>query len=371
MLTLHETYIHRCLELARQGQGKTHPNPMVGAVVLDEAGHVVGEGFHPQHGGPHAEVVALDQAGGRAQHGTLYVNLEPCNHTGKTPPCTEKILAAGIQTVYFGMRDPNPHVAGQGAAYLQQKGLTVHAGILEAECRKLNEAFCHFVETGRPFVVLKQALTLDGRIATRSGESQWITNESARQWAHQLRSQSDAILTTTETIIKDNSLLTVRNAPLLGQPPIRIILDRHLRLAPEQYRIFEAIPETAPLWIFTLKGHSEHPHVQAAKALGAEFFEVSDGPHGLCLDEVLHVLGKKRITQLLIEAGGRLAGSLLEERLVQKLWLVYGNKLILDPSAKPAFSGSPCLRLDKALSLKMDSSFQLENNLVLETYPTL
>lgn len=365
----HEFYMRRCLTLAQLGQGKTHPNPMVGALVLDASGQQVGEGYHPQYGGPHAEVVALDRAGQKAQGGTLYVNLEPCNHMGKTPPCTDKILTSGISRVICGTSDPNPKVAGQGIERLKAQGLSVEVGVLQADCEKLNEAFFHFIQTQTPFVVLKQAMTLDGRIATRHGESQWITSPMARRWVHQLRAQSDAILTTAETVLKDNSLLTVRETPLLGNAPIRIVLDRQLRLDPAKHQLLQSITEKQPVWVFTTAENAAHPVSQQVEALGGQVFKVSAEQDKLNLSEVLNTLGQKGITQLLVEAGGELAGALLNQKRLQKLWLIYGNQIFADPMAKPAFAGEPLTRLDHAQRFNITSQFMLENSWVLEAYP--
>lgn len=369
MSEVHEFYMQRCLELARQGRGNTHPNPMVGAVVLDAAGQVVGEGFHAAYGGPHAEVVAFRQAGDAARGGTLYVSLEPCSHTGKTPPCTEAVLTAGVQAVVCGMTDPNPRVAGSGIDTLRAHGLTVRSGVLEAECQRLNEAFCHFIQTRRPFVVLKMALSLDGKIATRNGDSQWITGPGARRWVHRLRAESDAVLTTAETILADNCRLTVRDTPRLGKPPVRIVLDRQARLEPDRWALFQAIEQDGPVWIVTSRGQNHTPSLQRAIASGARVIEVPDNGQGLVLEAVLDTLGEAGITQLLVEAGGRLAGSLLNQRLINKLWLIYGNQILGDPAAKPGFLGDPLFRLSDAPRMRIASSFTAGDNTFLEAYP--
>lgn len=368
MFPLDDLYMSRCLALAQLGQGKTHPNPMVGCVVLDAAGKVVGEGYHTQYGAPHAEGMALAQAGDKAQSGTLYVNLEPCNHIGQTPPCTEAIVAAGIKTVVYGMSDPNPRVAGGGGQSLQSRGLVVRHGVLQAECQYLNEAFSHFVQTGRPFVILKQAMTLDGKIATRHGESQWITGHVARRWVHQLRAQCDGILTTAETVLKDNSQLTVREAPLLGKLPVRIVLDRHCRLDPTITALFQPVETGGPVWVFTKTSHVVHPNAQKAQAMGAKVFTVPDDGQGLDLQAVLEILGQERITQLLVEAGGRLAGSLIQQQLVQKLYLMYGPSLMLDPAAKAGFVHGPLLTLADMPTLQVIRHFQLAQDTVVEAY---
>ncbi len=362
------SWMQKCLDLARQGVGRTHPNPMVGSVVLDREGQLAGEGFHSAYGEPHAEVMALRMAGERARGGTLVVNLEPCHHSGKTPPCTEAILAAGIQTVITSMIDPNPQVAGHGIQTLQSKGLTVLNGILEAESQKLNEAFTHFIQHQTPYVVLKMAMTLDGNIATRSGQSQWITGPDARQWVHQLRSVSDGILTTAETVLQDNCQLTVREAPLSGKPPVRIVLDRRLRLNPEQHRILNTTASSGPVWIFTRAGNDTHPLAQSLQAGGHRLFTVPEKGVGLDLEAVMTILGQERITQLMVESGGKLAGSLLQSQLIHKAWLLYGPRLLNDPAAQPAFSGPPCFSLSQACDVRILSHAMVGDTLLLETY---
>jgi len=371
MDTTHAFMMQRCLQLALQGTGKTHPNPMVGCVVLDATGQVVGEGFHPYIGGPHAEVVALDQAGEKARGGTLYVNLEPCNHHGKTPPCSQRVVASGVKTVYYGMQDPNPKVAGSGVETLKAAGIEVISGVLEAESQKLNEAFSHYIQTRQPFVVLKQALTLDAKIATRSGESQWITCPKARQWVHQLRGQSDAILTTAQTVMQDNSRLTVRDVPLPGRPPTRIVLDRRATLNPREYALFQMEEQSGAVWMVTQKGQGRHSNLVVARAMGVQVFEVDAVGTGLDLNQVIVLLGQQQVTQLLVEAGGHLAGALLQAGLIQKLRLMYGNKLLMDNAALSAFVGEPLFRLQDALSLTLTSTQLLGDSLLLEAYPKL
>ena len=219
------------LELAEQGRGWTSPNPMVGAVVVKD-GTVVGKGFHKAAGSTHAEIHALNDAGEKARGATLYVTLEPCSHIGRTPPCTQAILTSGIKRVVAGMKDPNPLVIGGGLAFLKSQGLDVSAGVCEDECLRLNEIFIKSVTTSLPFVILKCAATLDGRIATRTGDSKWITNPLSRQFVHELRHAVDAIMVGIGTVLKDNPLLTTRLEGRKGSDPIRIVLDTHLSIPP-------------------------------------------------------------------------------------------------------------------------------------------
>ena len=230
-----EIWMQRCRQLASQAAGKTAPNPLVGAVIVRE-GQVVGEGFHPGAGQPHAEVLALGAAGDRAAGATLYVNLEPCNHTGRTPPCTEAIMAAGIARVVVGMIDPDPRVAGGGVERLRQSGIEVTVGVEAAACQQLNEAFVHSVLQQRPFGILKYAMTLDGKIAASSGHSAWVTGPASRTWVHQLRSRCDAVIVGGQTVRQDNPRLTSHGQG--DRNPLRIVMSRHLDL-PAQAHLWE------------------------------------------------------------------------------------------------------------------------------------
>jgi diaminohydroxyphosphoribosylaminopyrimidine deaminase/5-amino-6-(5-phosphoribosylamino)uracil reductase len=357
-------YIQRCLDLAQHGRGRVSPNPLVGAVVLDSRGRKVGEGFHPYAGGPHAEVVALEQAGVAARGGTLYVNLEPCNHTGKTPPCTQAIVNAGIERVICGTLDPNPLVAGQGRDFLQNHRISVRYGFLEAQCRELNAIFFHHITQQRPYVALKLAMTLDGRIATRSGESQWITGPFARHAVHAFRAQYDAILTTAETVLADNPLLTVRDA-LVGNPPVRVILDRHLRLANrEDFHIFNT--DDAPTWVFTARGNY-HPSLEELN--GVKVFEVPMNGVGLDLAEVFKVLYEEGVTSVFVEGGGRLAASLLKHKLVNRLYAFMAGKLMMDTHALSAVAGSLLPRLADAPAFSLTQATPLAGDWLLEGVP--
>ncbi|MDX2085345.1 MAG: bifunctional diaminohydroxyphosphoribosylaminopyrimidine deaminase/5-amino-6-(5-phosphoribosylamino)uracil reductase RibD [Candidatus Melainabacteria bacterium] len=363
-------YMQRCLSLAWQGWGSVSPNPMVGAVVLDAKGRKVGEGFHAQAGGPHAEVVALNQAGEAAQGGTLFVNLEPCNHTGKTPPCTERIIQSGIQQVFCGTLDPNPLVYGSGRDALQNARISFKHGFLEAECLQLNEIFFHYITTRRPFITLKLAMTADGRIAARNGDSQWITGPTARQYVHHLRSGYDAILTTAQTVMADNPALTVRTPQLNPRyrPPIRIILDRHFRLNPETYRIFNK--EDAPTVVVTSRVRHHRENALAARTTGIEVLEVDDTGTGLDLVQLLCALGEKSITSILVESGGRLATQLLSAQLVNKCHLFYAPTILADSAALPGFGGGPVLSsLEQRIRFHRVEQHQLEQDWLLTLYP--
>ena len=247
MLKSDADFMRMALNLAREGWGYTSPNPMVGAVVVRE-GMVVGKGFHQMVGGPHAEVHALEEAGESAEGATLYVTLEPCNHLGRTPPCTRRVIESGIRRVVVAMEDPNPDVQGGGNAFLRARGIKVDVGILEDEARKLNEIFITYVTTRQPFVILKCAATLDGRIATRTGDSKWVSGEKSREFVHYLRHGLDGILVGSGTVLADDPSLTTRREGRKGVDPIRIILDTRLSI-PENARILNLDSEAETILV--------------------------------------------------------------------------------------------------------------------------
>lgn len=313
-----EVWMERALALAALGRWTTSPNPMVGAVVLDAHGQLVGEGFHRAAGQPHGEVLALEQAGARARGGTLYVTLEPCCHHGRTPPCTDAVLAAGIRRVVVAMADPDPRVAGGGLGCLRQAGLTVVQGVGEARARALNQAFLHRVDHGRPWGVLKWAASVDGRIATTTGDSQWISGVPARQWVHQLRSQCDAVLVGAGTVRSDNPLLTSRGQ---RQPePLRVVLSRRLHL-----------PRQARLWDQTVAGTMVFHSPGANPAVAAQLEQ--QGVECVALEPcsprtVLEHLVRRGCNKVLWECGPALAAAAVREGCVQEVAAVQAPKLL-------------------------------------------
>ena len=361
-----EVYMARCLALAELGAGSVSPNPLVGAVVLDAQGRTIGEGYHQKAGEAHAEVIALEQAGGKAKGGTLYVNLEPCNHYGRTPPCTQKIIEAGIQRVVCGTLDPNPLVAGAGRDMLQNSRISVRYGFLEKECKRLNEVFFHHITTRLPFVTVKLGLTLDGKIANRHGESRWLTGSFSRQYVHYLRHHSDAILTTAETVLIDDPSLNVRDIPNIRKQPAKIILDRQFRLNPDRYKVFKS---DSPVWVVTSKTGHNASNAQKAKAAGVKVLEVEESGNALNLKALLTQLGEMDMTSVFVEAGGRLATSLLTEGLANKFYLFYAPKTLRDNMAKSAFGHAFQLDLPDAPQLEILSSRQIDQDWVLEAQP--
>ena len=324
MIECWRPWMQRALQLAELGRGRTSPNPLVGALVLDARGDLVGEGFHARTGSPHAEVHALRQAGARARGGTAIVTLEPCCHHGRTPPCSEALLAAGIQRVVIAMRDPDPRVSGGGIARLEASGVEVISGICEAEAQALNRSFIHRVQAGRPLGILKWAMSLDGRTALPNGASQWISGPPARAWVHRLRAQCDAVIVGGGTVRADNPLLTSR-----GQrhpEPLRVVLSRHLDL-PSDAQIWDQSSAT------TLVLHSSSAPLamqQHLDAHGIEHLSLDDcTPRG-----ALERLAQRGCNQVLWECGPGLASAALQQGCVQQVAAVIAPKLLGGLSAR-------------------------------------
>ena len=317
-------HLRTALALARRGLGNVWPNPAVGCVIVNE-GRVVGRGWTQPGGRPHAEPEALRRAGGAARGATAYISLEPCCHWGKTPPCTDALIAAGVARVVAAVEDPNPEVAGGGVARLREAGIAVETGLCGAEAAELNAGFFNRLRLGRPLVTLKLATTLDGRIATRTGDSRWITGRAARERAHLLRAAHDAVLVGTETVLSDDPLLTCRLSGLEGRSPVRVVLDRRLRL-PLSAKLFTD-PETAPVWVATAAS-PDQAKVARLQERGIAIIEVPGHPEGLDLSALLVRLGERGVTRLLVEGGGRLAAALLRADLVDRLVWMHGAALV-------------------------------------------
>jgi len=328
VVDIDSNYMRMALWEAKKGVGKTSPNPSVGALVVKN-GRIVGKGYHEKAGLPHAEVNALKDAGKKAKGATLYVTLEPCNHTGKTPPCTEAVLDAGIAHVVIGMRDPNPQVAGGGAKYLASKGLSVVTGVLEQECREINLPFVKYSATGLPWVILKAGMSIDGRIAALPGQATSITGEKSLQKVHALRNRADAILVGVGTALTDDPSLTTRlQTSAQGRDPLRVVLDAGLRL-PATAKMLQQ-DSGAPTWIFCSRGADKDKR-QELEAAGAVLKTVPAAAKGILdLKAVLGVLGKAQITSIIVEGGSRVHGSFLEAGLVDQLLLFVSPKFLGD-----------------------------------------
>jgi len=312
----------QALSLARRGQGRVEPNPMVGCVLV-KRGRVVGRGFHRRFGGPHAEVNALRQAGSRARGATAYVTLEPCCHFGKTPPCTDALIAAGIGRVIAAMRDVNPKVAGRGFAALRAADIRCDVGILEEQARSLNAPFIKFFREHRPYVILKWAQSLDGKIATRSGDSRWISSAISRKEVHRLRARVDAIIVGVDTVLRDDPQLTARAVPRL-RIASRIILDSKLR-TPLKSRLIRSAQQT-PTIIATSRRSGRSPAL--LQAAGCEVLMMPAHRTGVSLTALLGELHRRRMTNVLVEGGGRVLGSFIEQGLADEARIFIAPRLI-------------------------------------------
>lgn len=338
--------MRRALDLAAQGGGQVSPSPLVGCVIVSADGEVVGEGTYIYANGTHAEVIALNQAGGRANGGTAYVSLEPHSHFGRTPPCTEALINAGIKRVVCPIEDPNPLVSGNGFARLRSAGITVETGILKDEAARLNEKFCHWHKTGRPFVALKMATSLDGRIATRTGDSRWITGEESRQRVHEIRHEYDAILVGAKTAQIDNPLLTDRSGKKRRRPLLRVVLDNSLRISPAS-KLAETAKEF-PTLVFTDNGDLEKIEILQARHI--EVKQIAEG--GRNLIGVLNELKKRNIQSVLIEGGATVAGAFFDAGLIDKVSFFLAPLIIGGKDAPNAIGGLGAQRLASATRLK-------------------
>jgi len=318
-----ERFMRRTLELAAKALGRTSPNPVVGAVIVRN-GRIIGEGFHRRAGLPHAEREALRRITETARGATIYVNLEPCSHYGRTPPCADALIEAGIKRVVVGMVDPNPLVRGRGLRRLRRAGVAVATGVLREECERLNEDFACFIRTGRPFVTLKLAASLDGRIAAASGDSQWISGEQSRRVVHELRNRVDAILVGAETVRNDDPQLTCRMRG--GRDPLRVILDGRLSISPSARVCTQ--PSTAPTLIATSEDHGRGEKQAQLEAQGVQVVCLPGKNGQVPLRPLLVELGRRGHKSVLIEGGGRIAAAALREGVVDKVLFFYAPLLL-------------------------------------------
>lgn len=349
--------MQRCLSLASHAAGQTSPNPMVGAVVVNQ-GEIVGEGYHPGAGNPHAEVFALKAAGDRAVGAALYVNLEPCNHTGRTPPCTEAILAAGIARVVIGMVDPDPRVSGKGIERLRQAGIEVITGIEETACRRLNEAFVHSIQYQRPFGILKYAMTLDGKIAASSGHSAWVTSPKSRAWVHRLRTRCDAVIVGGQTVRRDNPHLTSHGQS--DRNPLRVVMSRTLQL-PKQAHLWQT--DAAPTITFC-DSQRDGDMQRYLESVGVEVVTLPSLEPLI----VLECLQERGLRSVLWECGGQLAARAIAQRCVQKLYAFIAPKLIGGAEAPTAVGDLGLTKMTEALCLNDIVVDQINADILIQGY---
>jgi diaminohydroxyphosphoribosylaminopyrimidine deaminase/5-amino-6-(5-phosphoribosylamino)uracil reductase len=361
----HEHYMRLALELAARARGRTTPNPLVGAVIVRD-GKIIGQGYHQKAGTPHAEVHALREAGDMARGSTMYVTLEPCSHYGRTPPCSKAVIESGVAGVYVAMQDPNPKVAGRGIQQLKDAGIKVEVGILEEEARRLNEIFIKYITTKRPFVLLKTAMTLDGKIAARTGHARWVTGPEARDKVHRIRDEYDAILVGVNTVIADDPELTCRLPGGGGHDPVRVILDSRAR-TPLTARVLQ--PESPAATVIVTTDAAPPENAAALKAAGAEIITVSNRDGRVDLPELLAELGRREITSLLVEGGAEVSAAFLDGALVDKvLWFV-APKIVGGRDAPGPVGGTGRERMDEALVLRDISWEQNGSDIYVEGYP--
>ena len=356
--------MQRALELAARGVGLVSPGPLVGTVIVDAHGEIAGEGFYTFDQIKHAETIALDQAGARAKGATAYVSLEPHAHYGRTTPCTDALIRAGIKRVVAPIDDPNPKVSGRGFAHLREAGVEVCTGLLADEAAALNEAYIHFMRTGRPFVHLKLAVSLDGKVATIGGESRWITGEEARARAHELRHQSDAIMVGGRTARADDPLLTDRSGKPRRRPLVRVVIEQSLRLSPESQ--LAQTTETAPVIIFAHED-SEPETVAALQARGVEV--ISQTSLTLEFASILDELGRRSIQSVLVEGGPLLAGLLVDAGLVNKVTFFVAPMIIGGQDAPSAIAGAGAEKIADALRLENVEVMQRGRDVEITGYP--
>ncbi len=356
-----EHWMKRVLRLAEKGRGRTSPNPMVGAVLVKD-GKLIAEGFHAKAGAVHAEIVAIERAGDEAAGSALYLNLEPCTHVGKTPPCAPLVVQAGIKRAVIGMKDPNPLVQGRGVEILQHSGIEVTLGVLEEECLRLNEAFSKYISKKEPFVILKVATTLDGRIAAREGESKWISNEDSRRFVYRLRDGVDGVIVGIGTVLKDDPRLTARIPK--GKDPYRVILDSSLRIPEDAQVLHEPFSKT----IIAATEKVPVDKMERLHKRGIQVLQLDSDKGRVNLVSLLRHLGEMGMMSLLVEGGSQVNGSFLDQGLIDKVLFFLGPKLLGDPQALGIFGGKGSGDLQRAVSLRDLRTKKIGGDLLIEGY---
>ena len=360
----HDVFMNRALKLAGKGEGSASPNPMVGAVVVKN-GRIVGEGYHEAAGRAHAEVNAIEDAGASAAGATLYVTLEPCNHTGRTPPCTGKILAARIRRLVVAMVDPNPHVSGGGIDFLRKRGIEVITGVKETQARRLNEAFVKHITTGHPFVVVKCAATLDGWIATRSGDSKWVSGKRSREMVHRLRHAMDAIMVGIDTVEADDPQLTVRLGLIEGINPRRIILDTNLKIS-DRAKVLQI--DDGIDTIVVAGPSAPDDRVKKISTGGVRVLSAPVKNNRIDLCALMPMLGRMEITSLLIEGGGAVIASALRDQIVDKILYFCAPKILGGDDGVPVCRGPGPDSMKECISLKNIEIHRIGDDVMIEGY---
>lgn len=358
-LSYDEKYMRLTMQLAGNAIGRTSPNPLVGAVIVKD-NRVVGCGWHRKAGTPHAEVHALNQAGELAQGADVYVTLEPCAHYGKTPPCAKALVEAKVKNVYGGLLDVNPKVAGKGFKILEDAGIHVEYGFLQDELRKQNEVFFKWIEHKKPFVVLKAAMTLDGKIATATGQSKWITNETSRAYGYKLRDIYDGIMVGINTVIEDNPMLTARVDG--GKNPIRIVVDSSLKIDINANVVQDKSAKT----IIATTDKADKDKILKLQAQDVDVIVVDkDKNDKVDIEKLLDILGQQNICSILVEGGATLSGSFVAKKLVDKVYFFIAPKIVGGKEAKTPVAGTGILNLQEALALKDIQIEKLEEDILI------
>ena len=358
-LSYDEKYMRLAMQLAGNAIGRTSPNPLVGAVIVKD-NRVVGCGWHRKAGTPHAEVHALNQAGELAQGADVYVTLEPCAHYGKTPPCSKALVEAKVKNVYGGLLDVNPKVAGKGFKILEDAGIHVEYGFLQDELRKQNEVFFKWIEHKKPFIVLKAAMTLDGKIATATGQSKWITNETARAYGYKLRDIYDGIIVGINTVIEDNPMLTARVDG--GKNPIRIVVDSSLKIDINANVVQDKSAKT----IVATTDKADKDKILKLQAQDVDVIVVDkDENDKVDIEKLLDILGQQNICSILVEGGATLSGSFVAKKLVDKVYFFIAPKIVGGKEAKTPVAGTGILNLQEALALKDIQIEKLEEDILI------
>ncbi|MEW5806659.1 MAG: bifunctional diaminohydroxyphosphoribosylaminopyrimidine deaminase/5-amino-6-(5-phosphoribosylamino)uracil reductase RibD [Acidobacteriota bacterium] len=361
-----EEYLMMVFSLARRGEGETSPNPIVGAIVVKD-GRVAGKGFHWRAGEKHAEIAALDEAGEAARDATLYLNLEPCCHYGKTPPCCDRIIKAGIRKVVCSMQDPNPMVNGRGFNQLRSSGIFVEEGLLRKEAERLNEVFVKFVRTGHPFVIAKAAMSLDGKIASSGGESKWISSPGTREYIHnRIRFCVDAIMVGINTLLLDDPLLTVRGSADRKKKVVRVVLDSFLR-TPLNSRMFESLDQ-GEIWIYTTE-KGDMKARDKLEAAGASIVTVGEEDGKCRLSDVLLNLGGRGVSSVLIEGGSQTLASAFKGRFVDKVYFFIAPSIIGEKNSIVAIGDLLQRGLSQSIQIDNIDTLPIDGDLMLRGYP--
>lgn len=363
---LYEKYIRKCIALAKKSQGRVSPNPLVGAVILDKNGNIAGYGRHERYGEAHAEVNAVkmaEQNGFDIKEGTIFVSLEPCSHYGKTPPCADMIISKGIKKVVAGCVDPNPSVAGKGFEKLKKSGIEVVSGVLENECKKLNEIFIKNQIEKKPFISIKTAVTMDGKIAAKTGDSKWITSEKSRAYVHKLRNKYDAILTGSGTVISDNPSMTCRTKN--GRNPVRVIVDSKCSV-PSDSKIFNDDGTKIYLAVSCNADVSKYPKNVEIIQCPSSVIE-DNKTEKLSLEFLFTTLYEKGIRSILVEAGGGLNGAILKSGLTDKVYQFIAPKIAGDKNAKSFVEGFDIKKINDGIKLEIESIKKFGPDIMIES----